>query len=304
MTIYLSDRTGASIDSVLDKADTGNIGKNFNASGFSFADADDILASGFGKSNVNSPTASVTPILMVGGNDFGYQLGGRGALSFSSLEISSWGTWQELYHTANTGVLTFGDVEPDGSADAVNIRANTGLISIANDIVSAALNMAFINPNGQVGAITTSGTSTAFITSSDPRLKNFKELPSDLLIDTEFNNMFDCFRVFNWKSEPDGDLVWGFDAHQCIDNKTNIGSEGEGPRNLELGDVYETTPAVTENRVVMDAEGNPTNEIEEVVITKAIEHKVTPAGVDQSKAVPILLAKIEQLERRLTAAGL
>ena len=26
---------------------------------------------------------------------------------------------------------------------------------------------------------------------------------------------------------------------------------------------------------------------------------VTPAGVDQSKAVPILLAKIEQLERRL-----
>jgi len=41
-----------------------------------------------------------------------------------------------------------------------------------------------------------------------------------------------------------------------------------------------------------------------VEVEAAIEHKVTPAGVDQSKAVPILLAKIEQLERRLTAAGL
>ena len=33
-------------------------------------------------------------------------------------------------------------------------------------------------------------------------------------------------------------------------------------------------------------------------------YQVSPAGVDQSKAVPILLAKIEQLERRLLAAGL
>ena len=99
-------------------------------------------------------------------------------------------------------------------------------------------------------------------------------------------------------------MVWGFDAHACIDTGLDIGSEGEGPRDLNLGDVYETIPAVTENRVVMDADGNPTTEIEEVVVTPAVDKKVTPAGVDQSKVTPILLAKIEQLERRLTAAGL
>ena len=211
---------------------------------------------------------------------------------------------ETLYHTGNTGPWIFDDADGVAGVDSTTFGSTLGFISIARNTTASANLMTFVNPNGKVGSIATAGSATSFNTSSDPRLKNFKELPSDLLIDTEFNNMFDCFRVFNWKSEPDGDLVWGFDAHQCIDNKTNIGSEGEGPRNLELGDVYETTPAVTENRVVIGSDGNPTDKIETVIISPAIEHKVTPAGVDQSKAVPILLAKIEQLERRLTIAGL
>jgi hypothetical protein len=112
--------------------------------------------------------------------------------------------------------------------------------------------------------------------------------------------------------------VWGFDAHATIDAGLDMGSEGEGPRDLNLGDVYETTPAVFEDKeqpVVyktgekkgeqkLYADGEPVMETVQVEITAAIEKKVSPAGVDQSKAVPILLAKIEQLERRLTAAGL
>lgn len=211
---------------------------------------------------------------------------------------------EALYHTGNTGVLGFTDAGAQVGASEVVIGDTIGRISMANPGTASASPALFINSNGQVGSVTTSGTATSYNTSSDPRLKDFKNLPSDDTIDTEFNNLHDCFRVFNWHTDPDGDLVWGFDAHQCIDNKTNIGSEGEGPRNLELGDVYETTPAVTENRVVIDSDGNPTDKIETVIISPAIEHKVTPAGVDQSKAVPILLAKIEQLERRLTIAGL
>jgi len=66
-----------------------------------------------------------------------------------------------------------------------------------------------------------------------------------------------------------------------------MGNEGEGSRDLALGDVYKTDEAE------LDEDGNE--------IKAAVEHKVSPAGVDQSKAVPILLAKIEQLERRLKA---
>ncbi len=117
--------------------------------------------------------------------------------------------------------------------------------------------------------------------------------------------LFSTFRLFNWKNDPDEKLVWGFDAHACIDAGLDMGTEGTGPRDLAIGDVYETEeiPEVTEEKEILDEDGNGTGEFETVITqeAKTVEHKVTSAGVDQSKAVPILLAKIEQLERRLQA---
>jgi len=241
MANYLSDRTGASIDSQLDRADT-----------------------------------LLTPA-----------------------------SGQELYHTGNTEDVLFGALV-DGSTDALSF-CPTSKYSISHSTTRTNIDstmVRYLNGLGQAGSIVVNGTVTAYNTSSDPRLKDFALAPTDAAINTEFNKVFSCFRTFNWKSDPQGDLVWGFDAHACIDAGTDIGSEGEGSRSLNIGDVYETIPAVTENRVVMDSDGNPTTQIEEVVVTPAIDKKVTPAGVDQSKVTPILLAKIEQLERRLTAAGL
>ena len=240
MTIYLSDRTGASIDAVLDNADT-----------------------------------LLTPA-----------------------------TGETVYHTGNTGFATFDSTTYNTTlptTTGLNISASGfgGTIQSYRGVTSSGFLHEFFNPNGKVGSIAVSGVVTSFNTSSDPRLKDFKDAPLDTEINTEFDALFSCFRVFNWKNDPDGDLVWGFDAHACIDAKTNLGSEGDGSRELNLGDIYDTTPAVTEDRVVLDSDGNATTEIETVVVKEAIEHKVTPAGVDQSKAVPILLAKIEQLERRL-----
>ena len=248
----------------------------------------------------------------------------------------------------------------------------------------------FNNPNGLVGSITTSGTATAYNTSSDPRLKTF--FIEDLLdseINTKFNELYSTFRRFTWKNDPDGEVVWGFDAHACIDAGLDMGTEGTGPRDLAIGDVYEIEeiPEVTEevteevqvtvtktrettsievidgvptqvtkteeydepvfeditvvdvdgnpvtqmvesgefNSVVIgqDEEGNDITEEQPIMVEQAVTHSmpvmetitktvvvqeaktnekiVTSAGVDQSKAVPILLAKIEQLERRLQA---
>jgi len=183
----------------------------------------------------------------------------------------------------------------------------------------------FQNDNGTVGTISTTGTATAYNTSSDPRLKDFKDAPSDAEVNAEFDKMFSCFRTFTWKNDAAGDLVWGFDAHACIDSGSGIGVEGEGSRELDLDAVYEEAVteevALTESVEVMeevaltDEDGVETGEYETVGTgefttvttgeyeTKVVtpEKKVTPAGVDQSKAVPILLAKIEQLERRLSA---
>lgn len=193
-----------------------------------------------------------------------------------------------LLHSGNTSIVTFDGPETPG-LNILNFATATHITSSVT-ITSAATHFQFLNANGQVGRINTDGTATFYITSSDPRLKEFKGQPLDDAIDAEFNKLFSCFDTFNWNADPDGQLVWGFNAHACIDAKLDMGSEGDGPRDLVLGDVYDITAAE------LDEGGNE--------IKPAIEHKVSPAGVDQAKAVPILLAKIEQLERRLVAAGL
>lgn len=223
-----------------------------------------------------------------------------------------------LLHAGNSGTLRFGDNGAQVGSTEVVIANTTGRISMANIGTSLATVAFFVNDNAQVGSITTSGTVTAFVTSSDPRLKDFKDAPADAEIDTKFNKLFGCFKVFNFKKDPTGDLIWGFDAHACIDYGLDMGSEGEGPRDLSLGDIYNVIPEVTEQKDLQvtyktgdkkgelrfNADGSPMMETVDVVVKPEIEQKVSPAGVDQSKAVPILLAKIEQLERRLVAAGI
>ena len=197
-----------------------------------------------------------------------------------------------LLHSGNTGAMLWSVNRPVNGGEANEIivtPANGSSNEMDFNTTAATLRdqLRFYNPNGQVGGITTNASATAYNTSSDPRLKDFKGQPVDAEVDAEFNKLFSCFDTFNWKSDPEGQLVWGFDAHLCIDAKLDMGSEGEGPRDLDLGDVYDTTPAV------FDEDDNE--------IKPAIEHKVSPAGIDQAKAVPILLAKIEQQGRYMTA---
>lgn len=219
-----------------------------------------------------------------------------------------------LLHSGNTANVVFDGPIPDGSAKVINL-GRIGLVDVATDTTSLTTVINFINPNAFVGTIRTTGTTTEYNVSSDPRLKDFKGQPDDSVIDAEFGKLFGCFDTFNWKNDPDGDLVWGFNAHLCIDAGLDVGSEGQGSRNLSLGDVYNTIPAVIEPQEVqvlyktgdkkgeprLNADLSPMMETVDVEVTPEIEEKVTPAGVDQAKAVPILLAKIEQQGRYMTA---
>jgi len=183
-------------------------------------------------------------------------------------------TGEVILHSGNTGAAVFAEAFSATPANEVLISpssgAGVGNITHKTTGTTAEELISFVNGNGLIGGVVVSGTATAYNTSSDPRLKSFKELPSDDSIDKKFKELYSTFRVFNWKTDPNGVLVWGHDAHACIDAGLGMASEGRGSRDAELGD------------------------IEKGVL-------VTPAGVDQSKAVPILIAKIEQLERRLKA---
>lgn len=192
-----------------------------------------------------------------------------------------------LLHSGNTGNAVFDGSTPDGTIDEVSLGGSPVPLRIARDTTASATQVQFINPNGAVGTISTTGSTTSYSVSSDPRLKDFKGQPSDDVINSEFDKLFGCFDTFNWKNDLEGQLVWGFNAHLCIDAGLDMGTEGQGPRDLVLGDVYDTVPAE------LDEDGNE--------IKPPIDLRVSPAGIDQAKAVPILLAKLEQLERRLKA---
>jgi len=195
------------------------------------------------------------------------------------------------YHTGNVGALTFNN-PPDGTQERVNINSNA-ITEFSRTGTASTARLTFVNGNGLVGSIFCSGTSTQFNTSSDNRLKENLGKPTDEQVNDKFNDIFDTFTLFNWKNGGNSEPVWGFLAHDVEDKGLDFASVGEGPRDLEIGEVYK--------EAVIDETGNILEP----------EKVVTPYGVDQSKVVPYLVAKIEQQDRliqsitkRLDDAGL
>ena len=163
--------------------------------------------------------------------------------------------------------------------------------------------LTIIRNGSTVGTITTSTTATAYNTSSDPRIKTeFETISSQSAYDLiEQAHDEKIIGEFAFKTDPTT-KVWGYNAHKALDLQAGFGgTEGDGSRDLNLGDVYEEatyeTVEVEVTPAVLDEEG--------VEITPAVmgteqreltpEKLVTPAGVDQSKRVPMLEAAIYQL---------
>jgi len=328
MVDFTKNKSWAETQVIEDDADTGKIGKSDSQPAIT-TDADTVRENGYfvlSSSASNKPAGSSTEyhaLSMRGtSNVRGFHLAiGRqnDEVFFRREDASVYSAWQEILHEGNTINVKFSTAAiTPGTADRLTLGRTAELLQSDTVITGTQFHQGFHNPNGQVGSISTNGVSTGFNISSDPRLKDFRVAPTDIEINAEFDKLFSCSRVFNWKAEPAGDIVWGFDAHACIDANLDLGVEGRGPRELALGEIYNIIPAVIEQHdqqvlyktgdkkgeLRFNTDGSPMMETVNIVVTPEIEEKVSPAGVDQSKAVPILLAKIEQLERRLSAAGL
>ena len=142
--------------------------------------------------------------------------------------------------------------------------------------------MTFTNGNGLVGNITTSGSSTAYNTSSDYRLK-------ENVVDME--NATDRVKQlkpkrFNFIAD-DSVTVDGFIAHEVSDIVPEAIS---GEKDAMMDEEYEVTPAVK------DEDGNIVTEA--VMGTRSV---IDAQSIDQSKLVPLLVKTIQELEARITA---
>jgi hypothetical protein len=175
--------------------------------------------------------------------------------------------WKALYLSG--GVSLGGNIVATGVTTSVHAWKST------SNSTSASKHMIFANPNGNVGDIRTNGSATAYITSSDYRLKEN--------VNYDFNALDRVAQLkparFNFIADADT-TVDGFLAHEVQDIVPEaIAGEKDAVREEE----YEITPAV------LDDDGNVITEAE--MGTREVPDY---QGIDQSKLVPLLTKAIQE----------
>jgi len=139
----------------------------------------------------------------------------------------------------------------------------------------------FTNDQATAGSISVSGTTTAYNTSSDYRLKENVTPITDALSRV---NQLKPIR-FNFITDTDK-IVDGFIAHEVQDI---IPEAINGEKDAMKDEEYEVTPRIEE---VLDEEGNVITEaVEAVMETRSVPDY---QGIDQSKIVPLLTAAIQE----------
>ena len=175
----------------------------------------------------------------------------------------------------------FKDLYLSGRVIANGVTTSAHAWSSESNSTSSSAHLYFRNTNGFVGNISTSGTATAYNTSSDYRLK---ENVVAMTGATERLKQLKPSR-FNFIADADT-TVDGFLAHEVADI---VPEAIAGEKDAMMDEEYEVTPAV------YDDDGNVVTEA--VMGTRSVPDY---QGIDQSKLVPLLVATIQELETRIT----
>ena len=171
-----------------------------------------------------------------------------------------------------------------GRASTLQIMDGTGTgyeaLSVGTVNTGNATVIAFRNPNGTVGYINTNGTATAYLTSSDYRLKENVSYEFDAT--TRLKQLKPA--RFNFIADADT-TVDGFIAHEV----SSIVPEAISGEKDAL-EKYRNADETPEGKSVGD---NKLDENGDTIIHAQ--------SIDQSKLVPLLVKTIQELEARITA---
>jgi hypothetical protein len=184
--------------------------------------------------------------------------------------------------TMSGRVIMGGTALPSGTSQTAAWDNTNKYIRVGTNVSTTATLAAFYNSNGAVGTISTSGTATAYNTSSDYRLKeNVVPMQDALQRITQLKPS-----RFNFIAD-DSVVVDGFIAHEV---QAVVPEAISGEKDAMRDEEYEVTPAV------VDDDGNE--------ITAAVMGTRTVPdyqGIDQSKLVPLLVGAVQELTARLEA---
>jgi len=190
-------------------------------------------------------------------------------------------SWTTAMTIDNAGAVGIGTTTP-ASMFKVHIKgSNPNLKTLKSEVISTGdvSHFYFDNPNGTVGSIGTSGTATAYYTSSDYRLKE-NVLP--------MLNSIDRLKTlkpvrFNFITD-DTKAVDGFLAHEA---QSVVPECVKGVKDEMMDEEYEVTPAVMDGETVVT---------EAVMGTRSVPDY---QGIDQSKLVPLLVASLQEAIARI-----
>jgi len=198
-------------------------------------------------------------------------------------------TTSKLMTLDASGNLLVGGSALSFGVPTVQIGGSDGdaFLTIRRNGTGTSSQIRFYNPNGTVGEIYTSGSSTTYSTTSDYRLK---ENVVDMTGAVDRVKALNPSR-FNFIADPDT-IVDGFLAHEVADV---VPEAIKGVKDAMRTEEYEVTPAV------LDEDGNVVTEA--VMGTREVPDY---QGIDQSKLVPLLtgalqeaIARIETLEAQV-----
>jgi len=160
------------------------------------------------------------------------------------------------------------------------IGGSNDLMASYSTSVDAKTHWLFNNPNGTVGTIRTSASTTSYNTSSDYRLKeNITPIQGAA-------DIVKAMRPCTYTFKADGDWADGFIAHELQElHPVAVSGEKDAMRDEE----YEVTPAV---EATYDDEGvELTPAVPAVMGTRSVPDY---QGVDYSKLTPILTAALQE----------
>jgi hypothetical protein len=140
-----------------------------------------------------------------GGVSQGLRLTSGNALAFDRYN----GGWYESARIDSSGNLLVGTTTRNTAR--ANFYNTARVINVERDTTSSATQIVFINPNGDVGSISTSGSSTSYGTSSDYRLKNSVAPMTGALAKVA------ALKPCTYKWNADGSDGEGFIAHELAE---------------------------------------------------------------------------------------
>jgi hypothetical protein len=190
--------------------------------------------------------------------------------AYLGFATSGGGTLAERARITSGGDLLVGTtVIPTGSTGGACFEAlsdNRRALKLASTTTGSATLLNFVNPNGSVGTVVTSGSSTSYVTSSDYRLKHDIQPMTGALAKVA------QLKPVTYKWNADDSESQGFIAHE----------------------LQEVVPeCVTGEKDAVDAEGNPQYQ---GIDTSFLVATLTAAIQEQQAIITALTARVEALE--------